>query len=289
MKFFTKRLPFFNYLVNFALLYMKWTKQILNVLLASLLLASCSDYQKLLKSSDYNLKYDKAKEYYEGEEYAKAATLLQEVVPIFKGTSLAEESLYLQAMTYLRQGDYLYAEHVFNQIIRTYPNHVNIQDCYFNRAYCFYLQSPRAKLDQSASTQAIEAFELYMNIFPTSPAVTEAQEYIDELQDKQAYKAYLNAKTYYNLGSYLGNNYDAAIITAQNCIKEFPGNKHAEELSFLILESRYLIAENSIEEKKEKRHRAVMDEYYSFMNDYPESELKEQADELFEKAQNFLK
>ena len=267
---------------------MKWTKQILNAFLVGLMLASCSEYQKLLKSTDYNLKYDRAKEYYAEEDYARAATLLQEVVPIFKGTSLAEESLYLQAMTYLRQGDYLYAEHVFNQIIRTYPRHENIKDCYFNRAYCFYLQSPRAKLDQTASNQAIEAFELYMNLYPTSAEVSEAQTYIDELQDKLAYKAYLNAKTYYNLGSYLGNNYDSAIITADNCIKEYPGNKHAEELAFLILESRFIIAENSIEEKRDKRYRAVVDEYYSFLNDYPSSEKMEDAKSIFEKSEKHI-
>lgn len=264
---------------------MKWTKQILNIFLVGLTLASCSDYQRLLKSTDYNLKYDKAKEYYAGEEYARAATLLQEVVPIFKGTSLAEESSYLQAMTYLRQGDYLYAEHVFNGIIRTYPRHEKIEECYFNRAYCFYLQSPKAKLDQTTSKQAIEAFELFMNLYPGAAEITEAQGYIDELQDKMAYKAYLNAKTYYDLGSYLGNNYDSAIITAENCIKEFPGNKHAEELSYLILESRYIIAENSIEEKKDKRYRAVVDEYYSFLNEYPSSEKLEDAKFLFEEAQ----
>ncbi len=267
---------------------MKQIKNIFYILLLSLSLASCSEYQALLKSTDYNLKYEKAKEYYELEQYEKAATLLLEVVPIFKGTSLAEESLYLQAMTYFRQGDYTYAEHFFNQIIRTYPRHANVKECYFNRAYCFYMQSPRAKLDQSSSKQAIEAFAIYMEIYPDDPTVEEARKYINELQDKLAYKSYLNANLYYNLGSYLGNNYQSAIITAENCLKEYPGNKHSEELSFLILDSRFIIAENSIDEKQDSRYRNVIDEYYSFMNDYPESDMKKKADAIFEKAQKAL-
>ncbi len=268
---------------------MKWKQNIL--ILAVLLTAffsSCSEYQALLKSTDYNLKYEKAKEYYASESYDKAATLLREVVPVFKGTSLAEESLYLQAMTYFRQGDYMYAEHFFNQISKTYPRHKKIKECYFNRAYCFYMQSPRAKLDQTSSQEAIDAYTLFMDLFPEAPEVKEAQGYIYEMQDKLAYKAYLNAKLYYDLGSYLGNNYDSAIITAQNCLKEYPGNKHSEELAFLILESRYIIADNSVKEKQEKRYRAVIDEYYSFMNDYPASEQKKDADNLFEKAQKAL-
>lgn len=267
---------------------MKWTKQILYILLFGVLMTSCSEYQLLLKSSDYNLKYEKAKEYYAAEDYAKAATLLQEVVPIFKGTSFAEESLYLQAMTYFRQGDYTYAEHFFNQVIRTYPRNENIQACYFNRAYCFYMQSPSVKLDQSSTRSAIEALDLFMDLYPNTPQAIEAQGYIDEMQDKLAYKAYLNAKLYYDLGSYLGNNYQSAIVTAENCLKEFPSTQHREELSFLILDSRYIIAENSVEEKRSARYRAVVDEYYNFLNDFPDSKLRKKADDIFNKTQQRL-
>lgn len=268
---------------------MKFRKHILIIaVIATAFFSSCSEYQVLLKSTDYNLKYDKAKEYYDLEDYDKAATLLKEVVPIFKGTSLAEESLYLQAMAYFRQKDYLFAEHFFNQIIRTYPRHEKLKECYFNRAYCFYQQSPRAKLDQSPSQQAIEAFAIFMDLFPEAPEIKEAQSYVDELQDKLAYKAYLNAKLYYDLGSYLGNNYESAIITADNCLKQYPGNQHSEELSFLILESRFIIAENSVAEKRDKRYRAVVDEYYSFMNDYPESKEKKKADQIFKKSQKVI-
>lgn len=251
-------------------------------------MTSCSEYQLLLKSSDYNLKYEKAKEYYAAEEYSKAATLLQEVVPIFKGTSFAEESLYLQAMTYFRQGDYMFAEHFFNQIVRTYPRNENVKECYFNRAYCFYMQSPKEKLDQTTSRQAIEAFGLFMDLYPNTAEAIEAQKYIDEMQDKLAYKAYLNAKLYYDLGTYLGNNYQSAIITAENCLKLYPSTVHREELAFLILDSRFIIAENSIDEKQENRYRSVIDEYYSFMNDYPESKMKKKADEIFNKTQKLL-
>ena len=268
---------------------MKWTKQILSLLLFGVLMTSCSEYQLLLKSNDYNLKYEKAKEYYAAEEYTKAATLLQEVVPILKGTSFAEESIFLQAMTYFRQGDYMYAEHFFNQMVRTYPRNENVKDCYFNRAYCFYMQSPSVKLDQSTSRQAMEAYALFMDLYPNTAEAKEAQGYIDEMQDKLAYKAYLNAKLYYDLGSYLGNNYQSAIVTAENCLKQYPSTVHREELAFLILDSRFIIAENSISEKKSERLRSVIDEYYSFLNDFPESEKKKKADEIFNKTQKILK
>ena len=66
---------------------------------------------------------------------------------------------------------------------------------------------------------------------------------IFELQDKLVEKEYLSAKLYYDLGSYsgnasyssTGNNYLAAIVTAQNVLKDYPYTKKREELSILIL------------------------------------------------------
>ena len=80
-----------------------------------------------------------------------------------------------------------------------------------------------------------------------------------------------NAQLYYNLGTYLGNNYESAIIVARNAIKDYPYSKYKEDLELLILKSRYQEADQSIEEKKADRFREVIDEYYSFINNYPDS------------------
>ena len=86
-----------------------------------LLFASCGEYNKILKSTDYELKYSYAKKYFDEKKYAKAATLLEELVPIFKGTTHAEESLYLLAQTYYSQKDYETAAEYFKTYYTTYP------------------------------------------------------------------------------------------------------------------------------------------------------------------------
>ena len=57
----------------------------------------------------------------------------------------------------------------------------------------------------------------------------------------------------------------------------------------LILKSRYQEAILSVDEKKEDRFRIVIDEYYSFINDYPESESREEADNIFKIASKYVK
>ena len=81
-------------------------KNILITLLAALLLSSCGEYNKLLKSTDYEYKYEAAKNYFAKGQYNRAATLLNELIAILKGTDKAEESLYMLGMSYYNQKDY---------------------------------------------------------------------------------------------------------------------------------------------------------------------------------------
>ena len=125
--------------------------------------------------------------------------------------------------------------------------------------------------------------------FPNSERAKQAQDIIFELQDKLVYKELLNAQLYYNLGNYMGNNYQSAIITAQNALKEYPYTRYKETLSMLILKSKYQEAVQSIEEKKPERFRDVIDEYYSFINDYPSGEYSKEAENIFKVANKYVK
>ncbi|MDE7155415.1 MAG: outer membrane protein assembly factor BamD, partial [Muribaculaceae bacterium] len=91
------------------------------------------------------------------------------------------------------------------------------------------------------------------------------------------------------LGTYMGNNYESAIITAQNAVKNYPYSKYKEELEMLILKSRYQEAALSVAEKKTDRFRDVIDEYYSFVNNYPESPYRSEADNILKIAQKHVK
>ena len=84
-------------------------------------LSSCGEYNTVLKSTDYEYKYEAAKGYFAKGQNSRAATLLEELISILKGTANAEESAYMLAMTYFNQGDYISASHYFNVYYTTYP------------------------------------------------------------------------------------------------------------------------------------------------------------------------
>jgi outer membrane protein assembly factor BamD len=155
--------------------------------------------------------------------------------------------------------------------------------------YGLYLSSPDARLDQSKTYKAIEQLQLYMEYYPQSEHAADAQKILFELQEKLAYKEYLAAHLYYNLGTYMGNNYLSSIITSQNALKNYPYTKYREEFMFLMLRSKYELSKVSVEEKLQGRYRDVVDEYYNYMNEYPTGKYAKQAKRFFDDASKHIK
>ena len=224
-------------------------KNLLVFLLIAIAFSSCGEYNKILKSTDYIYKYEAAKNYFAEGQYSRAATLLNELITILKGTDKAEESLYMLGMCYYNQEDYQMASQTFMQYYNVYPRGTYTELARFHAGKALYLDTPEPRLDQSATYNAIEQLQLFVEYFPQSPKKEEAQQMIFELQDKLVMKEYLSAKLYYNLGNYLGNNYLACVVTAQNALRDYPYTNLREDLSILILRAKYEMAVYSVIER----------------------------------------
>ena len=247
-------------------------KNIIITLLAAATLTSCGEYNKLLKSTDYEYKYEAAKNYFAKGQYNRSATLLNELITILKGTDKAEESLYMLGMSYYNQKDYQTAAQTFITYFNTYPRGTFTELARFHAGKALFLDTPEPRLDQSSTYQAIQQLQMFMEYFPNSVKKQEAQ-----------------AKLYYNLGNYMGNNYESCVITAQNALKDYPYTDYREELSILILRARYEMAIYSVEDKKADRYRETVDEYYAFKNEFPESKYLKEAEKIFNESQKVIK
>ena len=253
-------------------------------MMIAVLFSSCGEYNKILKSTDYELKYSYAKKYFNKKEFSKSATLLDELVTIFKGTANAEESLYLLAQSYYGQKDYLTASQYFNTYYTTYPKGEYTELSRYYSGYGLYLDSPDPRLDQAQTYKAISELQLYLEYYPQSERAEEAQNIMFELQEKLAYKELMATRLYYNLGTYMGNNYLSSVITAQNALKNYPYSKYREEFMYYVIQSKYDLALVSVEEKLQGRYRDVVDEYYNYMNEYPEGKYVKQVKKFYDYA-----
>lgn len=267
---------------------MRIYRKLIIVSCVAVMLTACGEYNKVLKSSDYEYKYAYAKKAFENKKYAQAYNILTDLVPVFRGTDKAEESLYLLALSYYENKDYVNSGSYFKNYYQHYPKGQYAELARFYAGYGYYLDSPEPQLDQSVTIQAIDELQAFLDFFPKSDKVSIAQNAIFELQDKLVLKELENAQLYYNLGNYMGNNYESAVITAKNAIKAYPYSKYKEQLEMLVLKARYREASESVVEKKDERFRTVVDEYYNFINDYPDSQDRHEADNIFKIAQKYL-
>jgi len=274
----------FTYLKKgyFCAMFMKIRNISLGLILL-LVVSACSDYNKILKSTDYEFKYKKAVEFFEEGEYAKAGTLFQELVNIYRGTSRADKIYYFYAKSMMGQKDYLMAKHYFRTLLKEFPGSDYSEEAQYMAGYTSYLLSPKPRLDQSVTHEAIESLKLYINLYPYSERVDEANRLIDELQDKLVYKSYLSARLYYDF-----ENYKAAVIAIDNSLDEYSDSQYREQLKYMLLKSKYLLAMNSVEEKKETRLSNALDEYFAFEDEFPESVYKKEVDKFYEDVAELL-
>jgi outer membrane protein assembly factor BamD len=251
----------------------------------TVLFSSCGEYNKVLKNPDYEVRYQYAKKYFDERKFSRSATLLEDLVTMFKGTSHAEESLYLLAQSYYGQKDYLTASEYFNKYYTTYPKGEYAELSRFYGAYGLYLDAPDVRLDQTETYKCLSQFQDFMEYYPQSERKEDVQNIMVELQEKLSLKELMATQLYYNLGNYLGNNYQACVIYAQNALKSYPYTKYREEFMFYSIRAKYDMAEHSVEDRKSMRYRDVLDDYYAYVNEFPEGKYLKQINKFYEKAQ----
>lgn len=279
-----------------------WTKMkkipFLVVLFASVLLVSgCGEYARIQKTQDYEYKYEAAKSLYIEGKYSRASQLLGDVLAILKGTAYGEECLYMLAMCAYNSKDYESASSYFRKYYQSYPKGLYVEHARYYSGLSLYNQTPDPRLDQTYTDEAISELQQFLDLYPTTQLKEQTQNMIYLLQDKLVEKEYLAAKMYFDLGTYRGNstfggsNYEACIVTAQNALKDYPfaTTERREELSILILRSRFQLASQSVIEKRMERFRNVIDEFYAFANDFPESKFLKEAQDLYDRADKVVK
>jgi outer membrane protein assembly factor BamD len=78
-------------------------------------------------------------------------------------------------------------------------------------------------------------------------------------------------------------------VALNNCLTQFPDSENREEIMFMLLKSKYMLAVKSIFTKQIERFQDTVDEYYSFIAEFPQSKNKKEADEMYQVASKYIK
>ena len=241
-------------------------------LLVFFLTVSCNDYQKLLRSEDVAEKYKAAEEYYENEEWRRAANLFEQITPKYRGRPQAERVTFFYANSLLNTKNYVLAAFKFEEFVKAYPMSQKAEEAAFLGAYCYYKQSPTFTLTQEKTDEAIEKLQQFINYYPYSEKLSEASDLVQDLRIKKEKKAFEIAKQYNKI-----RDYKSAIIVLNSFISDYPGTPFREDAIYFLFDSSYKLAVNSIPSKRLERLNDAKKLYSELMNDYPETSYLEEA------------
>ena len=225
------------------------------------------------------MKYEKAVEYYQKKDYFRAIQLFDELLTYFRGTEKSEEIYYYYAYSHYGKGDYVLASYYFNNFSNTFPRSKYTEETMFMSAYCQYLDSPKYSLDQANTISAIKGMQSFVNAYPQSKRVGEANEVIDKLRYKLQKKSFEAAKLYFTI-----EEYNAAITGFNAHLKDYPDSQFKEEAYFLIVKSFYIYATKSVDSKKKERFVSTTESYDTFAALFPSSSYKKEAEVYYNNA-----
>lgn len=255
------------------------------ILLLSILIiaSSCGEYQKVLKGQDSGLKYTTAEALYNEAEagegntrrkYRKALRLFDQIVPEYRGKPQGQKLMYLYADTYYELGDYFLSGYQFERFAESFPESEKSEEAAFKSAKSYYFVSPSYDLDQTETHKAIAKLQGFINAYPESERLREANDLVTELRVKLEKKAYEIAKQYHHT-----ENYTAAITSFDNFILEYPGSPFREQAYYYKFESAYIYAINSFQYLMEERLEEAQEYYNDYIRYYPQGEFIDQANE----------
>ena len=193
-------------------------KKRIYILLITITLVSCSDFQKTLRSEDTAEKFKMANELYEAEKWSKSHRLLNQILTKYRGKPQAEKLTYMHAMCSYKMQDYYIASYHFDKFTDIYPQSEKAEEAAFLSAKGYYFNSPVYSKEQKETVEAIEKLQLFLNAYPNSEFLGEANTLVKELDFKLEKKAFEIAKQYD-----LIKDYKASIKSFNNFLLEFPG------------------------------------------------------------------
>ena len=263
-------------------------KKIVSLLLFVALLTSCNEYQKALKSEDVAVKFDMATKLYDAGKYSKAIRIFEQIAPAYRGKPQAEKLFYMFSQSYYKTKQYTLAGYQFESFVSGYPRSEKLEEAAYLGAKSYSMLSPVYSLDQTDTTKAIDKLQAFIDLYPNSQYLAEANAAVKVLSEKLEKKVYENAKGYNTI-----SDFKSAIVALDNFVADYPGTRFKEDALYYKLDSAYKLAINSVPSKMEERLNVAKTAQLNLIKFKTDTKYKQEANEMSARIdkdlQNFTK
>lgn len=249
-------------------------------IIVAFVVASCAgQYETVLRSTDYDLKYKKAFEYFNNGKYRKSAELFESLVLVMQGLPQEDTVKYYNALSNYEYGDYVTAESNFANFIEVFPRSPFTEKASYLRIKCLYGATYRYELDQTPTYRAMTIINEFLYDNPDSKYAEECRDMIKDFQERLDRKSFAAAKIYYDM-----EDYKAANFALKNVLKDNAENQYREQVLYYTALASYKYALNSVLEKQYERYLSFIDDYYNYVGEFPDTKAREELDAYYAKV-----
>jgi outer membrane protein assembly factor BamD len=259
----------------------------ISYLFIALILVSCGgkSMTKIMKSPDPEYKLRMAEQFFAKKKYNRAQMIYEDIMPHYRTIPKDFENIYYKyAYCAYYQMDYFNAENLFKTFLEIFPNSPRSEEIDYMRAYSFYKQSPKPELDQTNTIKAMGMMQTFINTHPNSAHNKEANEIMEICRRKLETKDHKAAQLYYDIGQFR-----AAGVSFSTLLDGYPESENADLYKLMIIKSFFRYALMSVEEKQPERFERVIAECNEFVDRFPDSKLRKEAEDFLKQSQTNIK
>lgn len=261
----------------------KFTVNLAIVVAMATLLFSCSGLGQITKSGDPELIYSTALKLYKAEKWNRASDMFDACSGYYIGSEREDSIAFFSARSKFKHRDYHEASIGFDEFRKKFGRSQFIEDAEAMYAMCEYYLAPDPTRDQTLTAKAIVSLSTFIERYPESERVEAFNNIIEELKGRLHDRSFLNAYTYFKI-----EKYKSAVVAFKNALKEYDNTAHREEIMYYIVVSNYRLAHNSVVEKQADRYMSMLDSYYTFIEEYPESKHLKELKRYFKEAKDYI-
>ena len=216
----------------------------------------------------------RAKTLFDEGNYLEAINEFTVITLQYQGSSRAAEAQYFLGESRYKRGEYLLAIVEYSALKRNMPASPLVQDAQYKIGLCYYMLSPKSTLDQQYTKKAIDELQSFVEYYPSHALVQDAAAKIRELTTRLAKKDFETAQLYSTL-----EYYKAAQFYFDDVIEKYHDTEYAP-LAYMG-KVKVLMAR--------KKYEDALTEINRFIERFPDSVLRHQADQLKDSISSELK
>lgn len=260
------------------------------LLLTAAFLQGCSGYNSVVRSDDFERKFELANQLYDRKQYSRCIALYEQVYQRLPKTGQGELSYYRVGKSYYAEENFYMAGYYFSTFPEKFPMSTKNEEVMFLNALCAVKNSPDYSLDQQDTEMALNDLQMFIHRYPGSPLVDSCNHIMDNLRLKLEKKDFEGVKLYSRLenGCAGAACYKAAATSAETFLATYPKSIFREEVYYIMVKNSYLLAINSIENKKVERIEKTMERYLNFVSEFPKTSHRKEIDSFNEKMNEEL-